>query len=186
MAIANQSLCSLQHDPAVQSFLDRLQSLSDVTRLGCEVNDERCELGSVARTVMRRFDPTDESRISCAGPETWIPARWAHMLALVVHELGTNAIRHGSLRPGEGRVELEWDVARGPAFAQRTIDLRWVEQGGPPCDAARPDGFGNRMLRGMANAGSRCHADLSLSHEGLRYVMKIVVDDTDMTERMAS
>jgi len=179
MAIANQSLGSIMHEPAVQRFLDRMQSLSEVTRVSCEFTGDRCEIGAIARTIARRFDDADRSRIHCSGPEAWIPSRWGHMMAIVLHELGANAIRHGSLRPGPGVVHLGWRMEDSDG-GRRRLRLEWIESGGAPIKDVRSEGFGSRILKGIANAGSRCNAEFDLHEEGLRYVMTVVLDEDEV------
>jgi hypothetical protein len=65
---------------------------------------------------------------------------------MAVHELATNAAKHGSLSVREGRVSVSWCLESGAAGVLR---LRWAEAGGPPI-AGRPArrGFGSRVLEG--------------------------------------
>jgi two-component sensor histidine kinase len=64
-------------------------------------------------------------------------------LALVLHELATNAVKHGALSNPEGRVAITWVLAPGkdPRFK-----LRWEEKGGPPVTSPKRKGFGTSLL----------------------------------------
>lgn len=75
------------------------------------------------------------------GPPVRLPARLVQPLAMAIHELATNAVKHGALSTPGGRVEVTWSGA-----AER-LALSWVESGGPPV-AAPParKGFGSRVL----------------------------------------
>ena len=66
---------------------------------------------------------------------------------MAVHELATNAAKHGALSVPRGRVSVSWRVEGGTPG--RVLRLRWSEAGGPPV-AGRPArrGFGSRVLDG--------------------------------------
>lgn len=95
----------------------------------------------IAPLITRTLEPFDLSRFNielhCAGA---IAAEAATALALVLHELATNAVKYGALS-AQGRVDIECREAAGHAV------IRWREVGGPPVEAPRPDGFGGRLLR---------------------------------------
>ncbi|MBP0445650.1 PAS domain-containing protein [Roseomonas sp. SSH11] len=83
-------------------------------------------------------------RAELSGPAVSLPAQIAQPLAMAVHELATNAVKHGALSCAEGRILLSWEVGGG---AERRLSLRWEERGGPLV-AGRPErrGFGSRVL----------------------------------------
>src|SRR5262249_3671288 len=68
----------------------------------------------------------------------------AQGFALVLHELATNAAKHGALRSPTGTVTVEWSLAAGPPPA---LVFRWRERGGPPASAPSGEGFGTKLLR---------------------------------------
>jgi PAS domain S-box-containing protein len=97
------------------------------------------------RTLLAPYDSLEGSRLVIAGCDAALGPGAATGLALVIHELATNASKYGALsRPG-GRVEISCDSADG-AFS-----LRWREIGGPPI-AGAPDhaGFGSTLSRRVA------------------------------------
>ncbi|MGG5811929.1 HWE histidine kinase domain-containing protein [Falsiroseomonas sp. CW058] len=64
-------------------------------------------------------------------------------MAMTIHELATNATKHGALREAEGRLHVSWGFEGGG----ETLVLRWVERGGPPVLAPPTRrGFGTRLL----------------------------------------
>ena len=80
------------------------------------------------------------------GPAVALPAGLAQPLAIVVHELATNAVKYGALSLPAGRVSVSWRLA-AEAGSAPLLRLRWVEAGGP--QVAGPPahrGFGSRML----------------------------------------
>ena len=94
-------------------------------------------------------------RVRLEGPPARLSAGAAQPVAMVLHELATNAAKHGALSAPGGRVSLSWDFApRGAAGdgqgAGAGLHLRWRETGGPA--VARPpgrSGFGSRLLASL-------------------------------------
>ncbi|MFO1060789.1 MAG: HWE histidine kinase domain-containing protein [Dongiaceae bacterium] len=90
------------------------------------------DLAEIVRDALQPF----AAAIDVAGePGAMLRAKDALSLALVLHELATNAAKHGALsRPG-GRVRVEW-AGEGEGEAA-CIRFRWLESGGPPCGRRR-------------------------------------------------
>ncbi|MBC7032876.1 sensor histidine kinase, partial [Salmonella enterica subsp. enterica serovar Enteritidis] len=83
-------------------------------------------------------------------------------LALVLHELGTNANKYGGLSNEAGRVRLEWRL-RGTM-----LELEWAESGGPAVAAPSRRGFGTALIeRSLKAEGGSAVA--SFAPEGLRW-----------------
>ena len=81
-------------------------------------------------------------RIVINGPDLVIGERVLTSLALVLHELATNAAKYGALSIGEGLVHVTWDIAGG------NLLLRWEERNGPEIEKTpTSDGFGSMLVR---------------------------------------
>ncbi len=79
-----------------------------------------------------------------SGPTVLLNAEAAQPMAMVLHELLTNALKYGALRGEQGRVDLSWEVSE----ASGELTVHWREQGGPPpapADDIR-QGFGSRLI----------------------------------------
>ena len=110
----------------------------------------------------------DPSRYTLEGPDIDLQADWACALSLLLHELASNAWRHGSLSTREGRVDVCWHIE------DDDLVLSWQESGGAP--ARRPVSpcvgqllvsYAAVKLKGCAsvlylNAGLRCDVRISL------------------------
>lgn len=80
------------------------------------------------------------------GPPVAIPAKAAVSLALIVHELITNAVKYGALSSPSGCVSISWTVL------EERLSFVWRESGGPPVRMPSKRGFGTRMIeRGLAS-----------------------------------
>lgn len=86
-------------------------------------------------------------RAQVEGPRVMLAAQAAQPLSMALHELATNAVKHGALSTMAGRVEVTW------AFEEGVLRLRWAERDGPAV-AALPArlGFGSRVMRGTVVA----------------------------------
>ncbi len=105
-------------------------------------------------------------RITLDGPDLRLPPEGALALTMILHELCTNAVKHGALSVPAGRAALAWTVEAGPDT--ETLRLTWRERGGPPVVSPSRKGFGTRLLeRGFA--GGRT-ASLTYEAGGLVYV----------------
>ncbi|RYJ02019.1 MAG: PAS domain S-box protein, partial [Acetobacteraceae bacterium] len=81
--------------------------------------------------------------VALEGPPVLVAPTAAQPLSMAVHELATNAVKHGALAVPDGRVTVLWEA--DPAAG--VLRLRWTETGGPPvADAPRQRGFGTRVL----------------------------------------
>ena len=80
--------------------------------------------------------------IRASGPAINLEARAFSVLALVVHEMATNAAKYGSLSAPEGRLDASWDI--GP---DGDCEVVWIESGGPPVSEPIRQGFGSILLQ---------------------------------------
>ena len=86
-------------------------------------------------------------RVSLRGPNVRLPAKLAEALGLAVHELTTNAVKHGALAAADGRVKVQWtlDGEKEPRLA-----LEWKESGvAMPEKRTQRRGFGTELLENM-------------------------------------
>jgi two-component sensor histidine kinase len=83
-------------------------------------------------------------RISISGEEVLLPSRVAVAVGMAMHELITNAIKHGALSVPEGRVNVSWTVV--PKSTGDILLLDWFERGGPTVLPPTRRGFGTLLL----------------------------------------
>ncbi|MHA6720594.1 response regulator [Sphingomonas sp. RS6] len=98
----------------------------------------------------------DPERLDTRGPDLDLAPEPALHLALVLHELATNAYKYGALSVPEGRVSLLWGVRDGK------LELDWSEHGGPSVAPASRKGFGTALIeRSLKAEGGSAVADFS-------------------------
>ena len=83
-------------------------------------------------------------RTSLTGPNIDLEPDPTFSLSAALHELASNAIKHGSLSRPLGRLELSWSIA--PTRRGMTLTFDWVERNGPPARRPRRTGFGSRLI----------------------------------------
>jgi CheY-like chemotaxis protein len=86
----------------------------------------------------------DAKRISYSGPSVILEAQVALHLALVLHELGTNACKYGALSVANGNLSIKWSVQDGE---DRVLHLHWQEFGSPKVTAPQTQGFGSVLIQ---------------------------------------
>ncbi len=96
---------------------------------------------SLGEILSREFSPYGLARFHLAGEDVECPAAIVIPLALVMHELATNASKYGALSRPDGRVEVAWQID-----GDRLV-LQWVERGGPAPKEPTRSGFGTTLLR---------------------------------------
>jgi len=148
-AIGAQTFASTP-DPAEfkTAFFERIIALSETHNL-LTLSDWR---GAALRDILCKelapFDCEGEPRWTLTGKDVLLDSRTTLALAMGVHELATNAAKYGALSNPAGHVTVNWRV--DGSGERRTLNLRWVEAGGPTVEPPRRRGFGSRLIeRGL-------------------------------------
>lgn len=149
LSIANQTMRSTTDVETARHVLSgRIMALSQAQDLlmGGKLGDTTIE--PVVRNALAiHMDPPD--RVRLGGPALKIGPKPALALALMLHELATNATKYGALSQAGGRVDIGWAVS-GPA-GEATLRLTWTETGGPAVTPPLRKGFGSRFIeRGLS------------------------------------
>lgn len=99
------------------------------------------ELGELLAIELRPYDDEAAARVSLSGPSVWLKEDASPVIALVVHELATNASKHGALSVPAGRVAVRWwlDDSGG-------CHIEWRETGGAPVRPPSESGFGTLLI----------------------------------------
>jgi PAS domain S-box-containing protein len=148
VAMAEQTRrLSLAPEDFHPSFLGRLHALSRAHDALFRQGWTGASLEAVVREALAPH--MEPGRITIAGPAVPVAANAAVALGIALHELATNAVKHGALSSPAGRVRLGWGEAEPDGTGQAWHVLRWEESGGPRV-TGRPErrGMGTRLLEG--------------------------------------
>src|SRR5690606_37820313 len=105
------------------------------------------------------------------GPELLLQPSAAVTLALVFHELATNAAKYGALSSQNGRVTVRWRRAGTPA--RPTLALEWAESGGPAVAPPTRQGFGGTMIARVLEHDFGASVQRDFAPGGLRLAVEL-------------
>lgn len=161
-AIASQTLRH-SDDPAdfVESFGGRIQSMSRVHSQLSTNEWKGTQMRALVHDQMK-LGPVNETQISASGPDVYLEATAVTKMAMILHELGTNSLKYGALSKPEGGVTISWTLG------QQTLDLLWIERGGPRISTPVRRGFGSRLIETSVR-GAGGHARMVADAEGVRW-----------------
>lgn len=164
---------TLKGTPAEErdAFISRLHALSGAHDLLTQSDWQEIGIAALARRSLAAFVDGGTARVTCIGPDVGLSANRALLLTMVLHELGTNAVKYGALSAEEGRVALAWRMA---GAERPTLRLEWRESGGPPVTPPARHGFGSRMIA-AALQGSDGHVAFDYRPDGLRVTAHLVL-----------
>ena len=114
--------------------------------------------------------------ITIDGPDTALPPRFVLAIGMTVHELTTNAAKHGALSTPTGRVRVVWSLMRGESGA-RQLFLDWQESGGPEVEAPKQRGFGTRLIAGGIRRELGGEVQMSFEAGGLHCLLTVPIMD---------
>jgi two-component system CheB/CheR fusion protein len=143
-AVARHTLRATPDPEAfVGSFSDRLQALGQAHTLVARAGWGEVPLHDLLEKELEPY-ASAPGRIITEGPAVRLQPKVALALGMVLHELATNAAKHGALSAAEGRLTVGWTVeADGPG---RRLTLRWREAGGPKVQVPASRGFGSELM----------------------------------------
>ncbi|HEV7437938.1 MAG TPA: HWE histidine kinase domain-containing protein [Pseudorhizobium sp.] len=150
-AIAAQTLRGASTEDR-KGFEDRLLALSDAHGLLLRKKWEYVGLADLAATALEPFkhSPTSPPRYRVEGDNISVSPKQALALVMALHELATNAVKHGALSNEHGRLAVTWQAAT--VDDRQMLRLQWEESGGPPVEQPMRRGFGSRLIeRGLSH-----------------------------------
>jgi two-component sensor histidine kinase len=128
----------LRDDPKRRdAILSLLNSLSATDDLITATQEQGANIRDIFNAEL---GPYDISRISMQGPEVLLPPKLAMTIALVIHELATNAAKYGALAGAAGKLAIRWDLS------DCRMAIHWRESDGPVVVPSTHCGFGTRLL----------------------------------------
>ena len=142
----------------VQSVQDRVLALarSHAMTINTFSQDKGVALDALIRAVLEPYqNRTDAFQLD--GPAVRLASRDGNAMALMLHELATNAAKYGALTASKGRITISWRITPGAGGSGADpsdkpldlLDFRWKERGGPPVAEPASSGFGTRLIDRM-------------------------------------
>ncbi|HEX6014549.1 MAG TPA: chemotaxis protein CheB [Geminicoccaceae bacterium] len=157
-----------------RSFLGRVRALGRAHEL---VSQRGWSEVPLLDLVLKELKPyaEGEGRLRAGGPPVRLRPKAALALGMVLHELATNAAKHGALSADRGRVSVAWSVEGADAAAR--LVLRWAEEGGPPVrDGPDKRGFGSELIERQLRHDLRGAIEVEYAEAGLRATLTLPPD----------
>jgi two-component sensor histidine kinase len=134
----------LQDQPQVWANIDhRLRALSATDDLIARVDSSGCDIKDL---LLSELGPYGHVRFTLNGDSLFLPAKLAVSLALIFHELATNAGKYGAFSAPRGLLQVTWSVS------DDRLNLTWDETEGPPVEQVGEPGFGTKLLKSALRA----------------------------------
>jgi two-component sensor histidine kinase len=128
----------LQDQPKIWASIDqRIRALSATDDLIARVDGRGCDIKDL---LLSELGPYGHVRFTLNGAPVFLPAKLAVSLALMFHELATNAGKYGAFSSARGLLQVSWSVT------DDRLNITWDETEGPAVDAVGEAGFGTKLL----------------------------------------
>ncbi len=129
----------LQDQPQIWAGIDqRLRALSATDDLIARVDGTGCDIKDL---LISELGPYGHVRFTLNGNPLFLPAKLAVSLALIFHELATNAGKYGAFSSPRGLLQVSWSVS------DDRLNITWDETEGPPVETIGAAGFGTKLLK---------------------------------------
>jgi two-component sensor histidine kinase len=150
-------------------FIERLQSLSMSHDLLVKTDWTSVPIKELLAEQMRTLIDNPSIRLKITGEHLMLKPEAAQNLGMVFHELGSNAVKHGSLSSPNGVVHVDWRVEDG---STPMLHLRWKEEGGPPVSAPMSRGFGTIIIEKLIPQSLQGEAKMAWDADGFSWTLR--------------
>lgn len=155
-------------DEARKIFEGRLLALASTYRRLTKSNWSGVSLSEIVHLTLEPF----AARTEIDGPDLMLSAKNAQNFSLALHELATNALKHGALSSAGGNVSIVWTIASNGGGS--VLKFRWRERGGPAVLGPGQRGFGTLLLESTFKT-----IDLDYAREGLTCEIQLPLDKNE-------
>jgi len=152
-------------DQFVEQLGQRIQGLAESQDLMLRQSWQGAWLRDLVRAHLELFAAGERAKLT--GPDVFLNANTVQNIGFALHELATNASKHGALSTPQGRVSVSWDNDGG------RIHLLWIESNGPHVERPQRRGFGSLVLTDLVAQALQGTSNLEFLADGLRWRLDI-------------
>ena len=165
--MASQTLRG-ESDPEIvyEKLEARLLGLSQAHDVLTRESWHGAELRDLAERALGPFLDATAGQITLRGPAAWLQPGAALSMALILHELATNAVKYGALSVVEGKVDMTWTLEG------QQLQVVWTEREGPRVEPPRRKGFGTRLIERGLRGELRGSVTMDYARSGLVCTMQ--------------
>lgn len=168
-----QAIVRLARRDTVHDFIEgvegRINALAKTHEL---LSQARWKGADILRLVLDELSPYQaekNTKVTAIGRSMLLSPENAQIMAIALHELATNAAKHGSLSSADGRLDVSWGVLK------ESLRLKWTESGGPPVKRPEVGGFGTKIIAASFGNSDRGSVEFDWRPEGLSCVLTLTV-----------
>jgi PAS domain S-box-containing protein len=143
LAVA-QAILRLTRADSLPDFMSAVEGrIGALARIHTQVAENRWDGADILRLAPASLEAfgAREGRIRITGPSAWVSPTAAQVVGVLLHELATNAVKHGALSTPDGQVDLAWALA-----GSGDLRLSWAERGGPDVAVPSRRSFGTQVI----------------------------------------
>lgn len=165
-------------DEFKRRFFGRLHSLSRAHEILSDYNWRGAGLRELIRSQVLMYVGDAVGRIRYEGPPVYLRPNAAQHVGLALHELTTNALKHGALKGSRGDVEISWMLSE-PADSDGPpgLTLQWIETQDKAIDLPPVRSFGRILLESVVPAAVTGQSRLEMGPGGILYRLQIRSDE---------
>lgn len=153
----------LADQPQVWNAIDRrIRALAATDDLIARADGGGCDIRDLLRSEL---EPYGHARFNLNGDALFLPSRLAVSLALMFHELATNASKYGAFASARGFLQVSWTVS------DDRLSITWDETAGPPVDNIGKPGFGTKLLNSALRSFDG-KTEISFLKSGIHCIMQ--------------
>jgi two-component sensor histidine kinase/DNA-binding response OmpR family regulator len=177
-----QSIIRLTRAKSVEDYVAAIEGrIKALARAHTLLSDSRWDGADLATLVDEELAPyRTGDKVTMDGPDVSLQPSTAQGLALALHELATNAAKHGALSSVTGRVGLAWQLM------PNALVLNWTESGGPLIAPPATRSFGLRVIRASIEQQLEGEVAFDWDQKGLRCALSIPRGDTAKSHESAN
>ncbi|MGB3712622.1 MAG: chemotaxis protein CheB [Erythrobacter sp.] len=146
-----------------EAFSARLDAMARTHSLLAQSRWNGTNLRTLLREELGSHD--NAGQVAIEGPEVTVSPSAAQSLSMLFHELTTNAMKHGALSVPEGSIEVSW---KRLDEIDDSVELRWIETGGPATSRPKRKGFGSKVIDRLARAQLNSKIETSWEKSGVQ------------------
>ncbi|MDB5367992.1 MAG: signal transduction histidine kinase [Rhodospirillales bacterium] len=158
-------------------FEQRIRALAHVHGLLAETQWHGASLTGMVAEQLEPYQGDRSARVAISGPDLLLRPKTALLLGMILHELATNAAKHGALSTTDGSVDVSWAVLFESGM--RRLILDWTESGGPQVTPPTRRGFGRTLVERGLGYELGGTARLGFEPTGLRARLEIPLPISD-------
>ena len=166
-----QSIVRLTHASSVDGYVAAVEGrIKALARAHALLSDSRwhgADLDALVAEELAPYRLIEAEKIEISGPKVSLLPHMAQGLALALHEMATNAAKHGALSSMAGKVSVTWQAQ------PESLVLQWIETGGPRIVPPPARSFGLNVIRASIENQLGGKATFDWAPEGVRCTLSI-------------